>query len=114
MQRFGVSRPSAVRSVAELKRRGLVATRKGAGTFVSQRNRTIGLAIPGTADSEFFSAIAAGWLVKTLKKLGVSVPGDVMVAGFDDVRMAARMRPPLTSVRQPCFEIANIAFKTLL
>ena len=294
MRRFGVSRPSAVRSIAELKRLGLVSTRKGAGTFVSQKNRTIGLAIPGTADSEFFSAImdglvfscnkygidlvagdifavdhdrrgrqaerlarhfaakrvagvimqpvgfsetadqlngiisdildkagipvvlvdydivpppersrydlvaldnfgagrkiaahllgvgakriccllrslcadsvhtrfagvdaevfrttrrhatvvvceptdgkavaaalkkfrpdaivcsndiAARWLIKTLKKLGVAVPGDVMVAGFDDVRVAARMRPPLTSVRQPCFEIANIAFKTLL
>lgn len=294
MQRFGVSRPSAVRSVAELKRLGLVTTRKGAGTFISQENRTIGLAIPGTADSEFFSAImdglvfncnkygmdlvagdifavdhderdkqaerlarhfasvgvagvimqpvgfsenanhlngiisdildkagipvvlvdydivpspgrskydlvaidnfgagrkvaahllkvgakriccllrrlcaesvhtrfsgvdaevfrttgrhasvvvgeptdgkavaaalkkfrpdaivcsndiAAGWLVKTLKKLGVAVPGDVMVAGFDDVRVAARTRPSLTSVRQPCFEIANMAFKALL
>lgn len=294
MRRFGVSRPSAVRSIAELKRLGLVTARKGAGTFVSQKNRTIGLAIPGTADSEFFSAImdglvfncnkygmdlvagdifavdhdkrakqaerlarhfasigvagvimqpvgfsenahqlngiisdilgkagipvvlvdydivpppdrskydlvaidnfgagrkvaahllkagakkiccllrplcaesvhtrfagveaevfrttgrhatvvvgeptdrkavaealkkfrpdaivcsndiAAGWLVKTLKKLGVAVPDDVMIAGFDDVREAAGMNPPLTSVRQPCFEIADMAFKALL
>ena len=157
MRRFGVSRPSAVRSIAELKRLGLVTARKGAGTFVSQKNRTIGLAIPGTADSEFFSAImdglvfncnkygmdlvagdifavdhdkrarqaerlarhfasigVAGWLVKTLKKLGVAVPDDVMIAGFDDVREAAGMNPPLTSVRQPCFEIANMAFKALL
>ncbi|MBR5550246.1 MAG: substrate-binding domain-containing protein [Kiritimatiellae bacterium] len=294
MRRFGVSRPSAVRSIAELKRLGLVTARKGAGTFVSQKNRTIGLAIPGTADSEFFSAImdglvfncnkygmdlvagdifavdhdkrakqaerlarhfasvgvagvimqpvgfsenahelngiisdildkagipvvlvdydivpppsrskydlvaidnfgagrkvaahllkagakkiccllrplcaesvhtrfagveaevfrttgchatvvvgeptdgkvvaealkkfrpdaivcsndiAAGWLLKTLKKLGVAVPGDIMVAGFDDVRAAAGMKPPLTSVRQPCFDISNMAFKALL
>ena len=294
MRRFGVSRPSAVRSIAELKRLGLVTARKGAGTFVSQKNRTIGLAIPGTADSEFFSAvmdglvfncnkygmdlvagdvfavnhdkrdkqaerlarhfasigasgvimqpvgfsenadringiisdildkagipvvlvdydivtpparskydlvaidnfsagrkvaahllkvgakrvccllrrlcaesvrtrfagvdtevfrklgrhvdivvgeptdakvvsaalkkfrpdaivcsndIAAGWLAATLRKLGVLVPRDVMIAGFDDVREAASMKPPLTSVRQPCFELANMAFKTLL
>ena len=58
--------------------------------------------------------IAAGWLLKTLKKLGVAVPGDIMVAGFDDVRAAAGMKPPLTSVRQPCFDISNMAFKALL
>jgi len=58
--------------------------------------------------------IAAGWLNKTLKKLGVGVPDEVMLAGFDDVREAAAMNPSLTSVRQPCFEIANMAFKALL
>lgn len=294
MQRFCVSRPSAVRSIAELKQQGLVAAKKGSGTFVSERNRKIGLAIPGTADSEFFSAVmdglvfncekfgmdliagdvfavdhdkraeqaeklarhfvsvnvagaimqpvgfhedadrvngiiadilgkagipvvlfdydivlppersefdlvssdhfnagrkiaahlmdvgatkiccllrrlcaesvrmrfagveaevrhvcgrraciavaepddsaaiaavlrrsrpdaivcsndlAAVTLAKTLKELGVSIPGDVMLAGFDDVRAAGRMRPALTSIRQPCFELATTAFKTLL
>ena len=58
--------------------------------------------------------IAAGWLVKTLKKLGVAVPDDVMVAGFDDVRLAGSMSPGLTTIRQPCFDIASTAFKTLL
>ena len=86
MQRFGVSRPSAVRSVAELKRLGLVTTRKGAGTFNSQKNRTIGLAIPGTADSEFFSAIMDG-LVFNCNKYGMDlVAGDIghgqVVVGF--------------------------------
>lgn len=57
MQRFGVSRPSAVRSVELLKRMGLVATHKGSGTVVRKTSRTIGLAIPGTADSEFFSSV---------------------------------------------------------
>ena len=77
MRRFGVSRPSAVRSVAELKRMGLVAARKGAGTFVLTKNRTIGLAIPGTADSEFFSAIMDG-IVYNCNKYGMDlVAGDV-------------------------------------
>ena len=58
--------------------------------------------------------VAAHLLKATLKKLGVAVPGDVMVAGFDDVRAAAGMKPPLTSVRQPCFDISNMAFKALL
>ncbi len=295
MQRFGVSRPSAVRSVAELKRLGLVDSIKGSRTFVLQRNRKIGLAIPGTADSDFFAAvmeglvdncreagmelvvgdmfavnhskrdrqaenlarhfvalgvagvimqpvgfsdnadalnaiisnmlakahipvvlvdydivpppmrsaydvvsidnfnagrklaahlleagarriccllrrlcadsvrtrfagvdaetrrvslrgrcdtiiaepddadaiasaleefrpdaivcsndIAASMLAKTLKKLHVRIPGDVLLAGFDDVREAARMKPRLTSMRQPCRELASTAFRTLM
>lgn len=77
MQRFGVSRPSAVRSVAELKRLGLVSTRKGSGTFVAPKSRTIGLAIPGTADSEFFSAIMEG-VVRRCDECGMDlVAGDV-------------------------------------
>ncbi len=60
MRRFGISRPSAVRCVAKLKEEGLVKPVKGAGTFVSKQNRKIGLAVPGSADSEFFIAIMNG------------------------------------------------------
>ena len=77
MRRFGVSRPSAVRSVEELKRMGLVTTKKGSGTFIAKKNRTIGLAIPGTADSEFFAAIMDG-LVFNCNQCGMDlVAGDV-------------------------------------
>ena len=99
MQRFGVSRPSAVRSVAELKRLGLVTTRKGAGTFVSQRNRTIGLAIPGTADSEFFSAIMDG-LVFNCNKYGMDlVAGDIFAVDHDErAKQAERLARHFASV----------------
>ncbi len=92
MQRFGVSRPSAVRSVAELKRLGLVSTRRGSGTFVAARNRTIGLAIPGTADSEFFSAIMDG-LVFNCNKYGMDlVAGDIFAVDHDKrARQAERL-----------------------
>lgn len=58
MRRFNISRPCAARSVAELKRMGLVETQVGSGTRV--KNRTIGVLIPGTADSEFFRALLEG------------------------------------------------------
>lgn len=57
MRRFGISRPSAVRCIAELKRMGVLKTEKGRGTFVSHANKTIGLVIPGSSDSEFFAAV---------------------------------------------------------
>ena len=77
MRRFGVSRPSAVRSISELKRMGLVVVRKGAGTFVSNKNRKIGLAIPGTADSEFFSAIMDGIVINCSSWGSDLVAGDM-------------------------------------
>jgi len=56
----------------------------------------------------------AAELVKTLAQLGVNVPRDVMVTGFDDVRVASLVNPPLTTMRQPCEQIARIAVETLL
>ena len=49
----------------------------------------------------------------TLAKLGVSVPQDVMLVGFDDVRFAVTSAPTLTTVHQPCADIAHIAYNTL-
>ena len=58
--------------------------------------------------------IAALKLSKTLAKFNVRIPEDVMFAGFDDVVEAGRMKPALTSIRQPCFDLATTAFRTLL
>ena len=58
--------------------------------------------------------IAASELAKTLAKLKVRIPEDVMLAGFDNVKLAGEMKPGLTSIRQPCAEIASVAFRTLM
>ena len=52
-------------------------------------------------------------LRNTLRKFGLGVPEDVMLAGFDDVQYAMLMSPPLTTVHQPCADIAKIAYRTL-
>ncbi len=57
--------------------------------------------------------IAAG-LVKTLQGLGIRVPGDVQVTGFDDVQVASLSTPGITTVRQPCAAIAQAAFDRLV
>ena len=56
----------------------------------------------------------AALLVRTLGKIGVSVPGDVRVVGFDDAGFASLVSPPLTTCRQPCQEIAISAFRAML
>ena len=57
--------------------------------------------------------IAVG-LVGTLKGLGVNVPKDVAVVGFDDVSCARQCVPPLTTVRQPSRQIAQSLIKALV
>jgi LacI family transcriptional regulator len=44
---------------------------------------------------------------------GVSVPGDLLVTGFDDISFSALSNPPLTTVRQPQAEIAAEAVRLL-
>lgn len=56
----------------------------------------------------------AALLLQTLSKLGKRVPEDVLVAGFDDVQFAKLTIPPLTTMHQPCDEIAASAFGLLL
>lgn len=49
-----------------------------------------------------------------LAKQGIRIPQDVAVVGFDDLPSAARMNPPLTTVRQPFEEEARYAVKFLM
>ena len=54
---------------------------------------------PPTAVLCFSDATAFG-VVHAASRLGVSVPDDLSVVGFDDVPLASRMTPPLTTIRQ--------------
>ena len=55
----------------------------------------------------------AAFLKHTLDALGKRVPEDIMLAGFDDVQFASVMTPQLTTIHQPCDEIAAMAFRAL-
>jgi DNA-binding LacI/PurR family transcriptional regulator len=43
------------------------------------------------------------------RELGLQVPADVSVTGFDDIAEAARSHPPLTTVRQPLVDKGVLA-----
>ena len=46
--------------------------------------------------------------------LGLKVPQDLSIAGFDDSSAAGLVWPPLTTVRQPMFEMARVAVEMLI
>lgn len=57
--------------------------------------------------------MAAGVLA-VAHQLGIPVPEALSVAGFDDVPLAQQVWPPLTTVRQPTYEMAQLAAQLLL
>lgn len=58
--------------------------------------------------------LTAALLKNTLDGLGLRVPDDVLLAGFDDTSAARVMTPQLTTIHQPCGLIAETAFDRLL
>jgi len=56
----------------------------------------------------------AAELLRSLFREGVRVPEDVRVAGFDDVRYATLLSRPLTTIHQPCRDIATAALRAML
>lgn len=57
--------------------------------------------------------LAVGALSAT-QHLGLAVPGDVAIVGFDDIPVAAHIDPPLTTVRQPVVQKGLAAARLLL
>ncbi len=57
--------------------------------------------------------MAAG-VLHVAHELGISVPAQLSVAGFDDAPLARRVWPSLTTVRQPINEMAELAVDVLI
>jgi len=56
----------------------------------------------------------AAVLMRELLDAGVSIPGQLKVAGFDDVKYASLLSIPLTTYRQPCGDIGRTAVDAML
>ena len=81
------------------------AAYEGARLLLERHDRPTGLLC--------FSDVMAHWAVRAAEDLGLEVPGDVSVVGFDDNPLARRMRPELTTIRQPIGEKGRIAAAAL-
>ena len=58
-------------------------------------------------------AIAFG-AMKAIFEAGLRVPDDISLVGFDDVELASIVHPPLTTVRQPAYEMGQAAVEILV
>jgi LacI family transcriptional regulator len=61
-----------------------------------------------------FNDIAAIGAIRALSEVGLRVPQDVSVVGFDDIQSAAFCTPSLTTVRQPLNEMGKTGARILL
>ncbi len=52
--------------------------------------------------------------LSVLHRAGLSVPDDISVAGFDDIRISQYLPVPLTTVRQPAHQMGAMAFRLAL
>jgi len=57
--------------------------------------------------------MAAG-VLQAARQLGIRVPEDLSVVGFDDFQIASRLWPTLTTVRTPTREIGRLAVERLI
>jgi len=61
----------------------------------------------------FNDMLAIGVLL-ACRKRGIPVPQELSVVGFDDIKMADYITPPLTTIHQPKVLLGNLATKMLL
>jgi LacI family transcriptional regulator len=56
----------------------------------------------------------AGTTIKFLRRLGIKVPEEISVVGFDNEPYSELFSPPLTTVEQPFTQLVNLAAQLLL
>lgn len=71
------------------------------------------LSEPPTAIFTANDDMAAG-VIRAAAKLGIDVPGQLSVAGFDDISLAQQIYPSLTTIRQPLAAMAERASLALI
>ncbi len=87
-----------------------------AGAVAADELLGTGLASTGRKPTAVFCTndmLALG-LLRRLGQAGVTVPGDLAVVGYDDIEFAADAAVPLTSVRQPKYQLGRAAAELLL
>ena len=61
-----------------------------------------------------FNDMQAIGLMQALQRVGLRIPEDISVAGFDDIPLAAFLYPSLTTYHQPTWELGQMAARLAL
>ena len=83
------------------------------GSGSTETEALLALRNPPTAIFAASDDMAAGALAAA-HRLGIQVPAQLSIAGFDDTALAQVVWPPLTTIRQPTRELAHQAADLLL
>ncbi len=86
------------------------------GTFESARDQAFRILNLDPRPTFVFCSndlVAAG-LIRGLSQLGITVPRDISVSGFDDMYLASLWQPAITTVRQPFEKLGRSAADLLL
>ena len=83
------------------------------GSGESCANKLLALSDPPTAIFAANDDMAAG-VIRAADKLGIDIPGQLSVAGFDDISLARQIYPTLTTIRQPLSAMAERACLALI
>lgn len=52
--------------------------------------------------------------MQAIRENGLRIPEDISIIGFDDISFSKLLYPPLTTIRQPVYEIGSMASEILL
>jgi LacI family transcriptional regulator len=78
--------------------------------------RATGELLTGAAPTAIFAAsdVVAIGVLQTARQMGLNIPEDLSLVGFDDIPMAEMLAPPLTTVWQPAEDLGKTAVLMLV
>jgi LacI family transcriptional regulator len=117
-RRYGSSRSRREGFLEAMAALGLEPAGIGAGDYTYESGYACAEALlgGGARPTAIFASnddMAQGCIAAAMA-LGLDVPNDMSVAGFDDSSLARFSRPPLTTLRQPIVEMAALAARALI
>jgi DNA-binding LacI/PurR family transcriptional regulator len=73
------------------------------------------LALPSPPTAVFcYNDLTAIGAALAVREAGLQVPDEISLLGFDDIELATYCHPPLTTVRQPAYELGHQAMEMVL
>lgn len=61
-----------------------------------------------------YNDMTAVGVLMACRELGIAVPGEMSVIGYDDIRMASYVTPPLTTIQQPKVQLGSLATQVMM